>query len=201
MVTLSVGFDDSPTVWHLHKKLLTSSSPFFAAALDGNFAEAKTGAIKLREDDPGAVMTFVEWLYGSLDRSLKPNDIDTFVMAWQFGDKIGCPDFQNSAMSCLIDALSCSEYTIQASTLRLAFRNPGADSKLSQLVVECFRWQHDKNLLTERIDELISVVEEVPEIAQYLCKSFFTTEYVPRPVTHREVYWVDIGDSPTGGED
>ena len=201
MVTLSVGLDDSPTVWHLHKKLLTGSSPFFAAALDGNFAEAKAGAIKLREDDPGAVMIFVQWLYGSLDRNLKATDVDAFVMAWDFGDKIGCPDFQNSTMSCLIDALSTGNYEMQASTLRLAFQKPAADSKLRQWAVDCFRWYHSKiGFSDDGIDEFVSVAEELPDVAQYLCKSFLTTDSVARPHAHREVYWVNTEDSSVEGE-
>ncbi|KAK4556338.1 hypothetical protein LTR86_006482 [Recurvomyces mirabilis] len=57
----------SPMTYAVHKELLTSASPFFAAALNGTFAEGLDQAVKLPEEKPEIFEWFLQWLYtGSL---------------------------------------------------------------------------------------------------------------------------------------
>ncbi|KAK1072303.1 hypothetical protein LTR74_002615 [Friedmanniomyces endolithicus] len=55
------------TKYLVHKELLTAASPFFAAALDGAFAEGLDQSVKLPEEKPEIFEWFLQWLYtGSL---------------------------------------------------------------------------------------------------------------------------------------
>lgn len=89
--------------FYLHKVALTEVSPFFTAALDGDFKESKSQTITLPEDPVSAFKPFVKWVYfgQELDKT-RPDHawqltdriniaLDVFV----FGDKIGCSEFRD----------------------------------------------------------------------------------------------------------
>ena len=48
---------------HCHRVILCAQVPFFKAACDGNFKEAKDGIINLPEDDPEVVKYMIDYLY------------------------------------------------------------------------------------------------------------------------------------------
>lgn len=70
MATVIVGDDKTskpPVSYLVHKELLVSASPFFAAALNGAFAEGLDQAVRLPEEKPETFEWFLQWLYtGSL---------------------------------------------------------------------------------------------------------------------------------------
>lgn len=51
------------TKYLIHKELLTSASPFFAAALNGTFAEGMDQTVRLPEEKPEIFEWFCQWLY------------------------------------------------------------------------------------------------------------------------------------------
>lgn len=53
----------SPTTYTIHKDLLTSASPFFAAALNSTFAEGLDQTVRLPEEKPEIFEWFLWWLY------------------------------------------------------------------------------------------------------------------------------------------
>ena len=62
-----VGEPDSKlrpeTKYLIHKELLTSASPFFAAALNSTFAEGMDQTVRLPEEKPEIFEWFLQWLY------------------------------------------------------------------------------------------------------------------------------------------
>lgn len=65
MATVVVG--PAQVKFVLHTDLLISTSPFFAAALQGHFAESNSQTVTLPEEKPDIFEWFVQWLYtGSL---------------------------------------------------------------------------------------------------------------------------------------
>ncbi|KAK5133050.1 hypothetical protein LTR08_008255 [Meristemomyces frigidus] len=71
VVEVVVGDDSDKsrpvTKYTVHKELLTSASPFFAAALNGTFAEGLDQSVRLPEEKPDSFEWFLQWLYtGSL---------------------------------------------------------------------------------------------------------------------------------------
>lgn len=68
-VTVGGGADRSrpQTEFLVHKELCTAASPFFAAALNGAFAEGLDQTVRLPEEKPEIFEWFLQWLYtGSL---------------------------------------------------------------------------------------------------------------------------------------
>ncbi|USW59572.1 Putative BTB/POZ domain-containing protein [Septoria linicola] len=51
------------TQYLVHKELLTSASPFFAAALNSTFAEGMEQTVRLPEEKPESFEWFLQWLY------------------------------------------------------------------------------------------------------------------------------------------
>ena len=51
------------TKYLVHKELITSASPFFAAALNSTFAEGMDQTVKLPEEKPEIFEWFLQWLY------------------------------------------------------------------------------------------------------------------------------------------
>lgn len=58
-----VGTEGVTKTWHLPKQLLVKASPFFAAALNGPFAEATSKLVNLPEDNTDAFALFIRWLF------------------------------------------------------------------------------------------------------------------------------------------
>ena len=102
-VATVVGLPDQSTTWYLPKQLLTCHSPFFAAALDGRFAEAYFMIVSLPEDEPAVFGLFVQWLYlGHCKVDSEDNVINLGLIrgfqpakAWILADKLGCQTFQD----------------------------------------------------------------------------------------------------------
>ncbi|KAG8630019.1 hypothetical protein KVT40_001638 [Elsinoe batatas] len=72
MATVIVG--PAQVKFLLHTELLVSVSPFFAAALQGHFAESSSQTVTLPEEKPEMFEWFVQWLYtGSLSTAGSTN--------------------------------------------------------------------------------------------------------------------------------
>jgi len=72
--TVVVGTGKSAQKYTLHTDLLTSCSPFFAAALNGSFAEATDQTVTLEEEKPETFEWFIQWLYtGTLTTAITPS--------------------------------------------------------------------------------------------------------------------------------
>lgn len=72
--TVIVGTGPSAQKFTLHKDLLTSQSPFFAAALNGAFAEGLDQTVRMPEEKPETFEWFAWYLYsGSLTSPIDAN--------------------------------------------------------------------------------------------------------------------------------
>ena len=159
-----VGCQDHSTTWYLPKDLLTHSSPFFAAALNGSFAEAISKSIKLPEDDPAIFGLFVRWLYiGGNDEDLA-FDPNPHVEAWILGDKLGCQGFKDSQMY-LIMSYHRTQYLI-AETVRTAYEGSVPGCKLRKYIVDQFRW-----------DFKLGNLEAMPAYEDFLSQAKVTEDF------------------------
>lgn len=79
MVAVVAGPEEDQEVFHVQKRLLMDSSKFFAAAFGGGFKEAEANKIVLRQDDPGAVRLFIQWVYVGFDENTILADPDDLV--------------------------------------------------------------------------------------------------------------------------
>ena len=61
IVIVKVG--PSKTPFNMHKDLLCSAAPYFKAAFNGNFPEAKSAVLELPEEDVVMFKRFQLWVY------------------------------------------------------------------------------------------------------------------------------------------
>ena len=169
-----VGPTGNTKTWHLPKKLLVNASPFFAAALNGSFAEATSKVINLPEDNTDAFALFTRWLFvgkisGDLfnykdrltgDEILGTYDagtddllyatISVYLQACILGDRLYCSEFQDLAMLELIDNHHF-EY-LAAETIRVIYEQSGLGSKLRRFAIDTFRLElQDGDVLNDTI--------------------------------------------------
>lgn len=69
-----MGAEPQTTVLYVHKAILSDSSPYFRAALDGSFIEAQ-GVLKLPEELPDRFASIVKGLYGNKSTNFYPENL------------------------------------------------------------------------------------------------------------------------------
>ena len=145
---MTVGSQDAATTWHLPKAHLIRQSPFFAAALNGSFAEAKLNSVAMPDDDPNLFRLWVQWLYiGKITKPiLSVEDINVVVKAWILGDKLDCHIFQDVVM---MQLLACHSPKVErpligTSTLRTAYEGSAPGSKLRKWALNFFLFEIGK---------------------------------------------------------
>ena len=103
MVILKAGPKKTP--FQIHKGLLCKASPYFRAALEGGFNEAKAQIIDWPEEDPSIVKIFQLWLYsGSVSTDPKTN-IDSWaklVDLYIFAEAHDLPVLNDAVIDALI---------------------------------------------------------------------------------------------------
>ncbi len=103
-IAIRVSVEANQKTWHLPKKLLTTNSTFFAAALDGGFAEQDSKTVTLPEVVSEDFEVWIQWLYlGDLHHKegykMDLDDYKELVRVWNLGDMLGCPMFQDAALT------------------------------------------------------------------------------------------------------
>lgn len=181
-----VGTEGHTKTWHLPKELLVNSSPFFAAALNGSFAEATSKVVNLPEDNTDAFALFIRWLYigeisGNLFRLGTQTSADeilgtynstynstsngnplrastqVYLQAYNLGDKLGCLVFRDIAM---LELIECHQIeVIQAQTMRIVFQKSTPGSKLREFAIDQFRSDLQHRLLREDAAAFVSVAK------------------------------------------
>lgn len=126
--------------------MLVYHSPFFAAALEGQFKEANSLKMTLPEDRPLIFEIFVKWLYlGPLkpdNGKAEDDDIDEaddLVLAWVLGDKLGCPLFQDHVILQLIEFYA--EFILGPFIIKTVYENTVPASKLRLWLINSFLYQ------------------------------------------------------------
>lgn len=186
-----VGPTGNTKTWHLPKKLLANASPFFAAALNGSFAEATSKVINLPEDNTNAFALFIRWLFvgeisselfnhkdkltsdeilGTYDAGTKGflNATTTWVylQAWILGDKLGCSVFQDLIMHELVEV-----YTPTGETILFIYEQSGLGSKLRRLAMDSFRFKLQNGYLCEDTATFVSASKIAEDFALDFLKS------------------------------
>ena len=161
---MTVGAKRNRKTWYLPKKVLTHCSPFFNAALNGNFAEANSKVVDLPEDDPVAFEIWATWLsLGKCDSLQEYGGNDhSYVRAWVLGDKLVCPAFQDNVMFQFLDwCENCGDYW--PDKIDIVYRESSPDSKLRHFFVDWFVWEKLHGWLSAYEDQIIALTE-LPEL-------------------------------------
>ncbi|KAK7917707.1 hypothetical protein PG985_011315 [Apiospora marii] len=114
--------------WDLHKLILCSRCSFFKKALTGEFEEAKTGHVILRENDPEEIDGIIQYIYTGRGKAfefpcdethlhkcspiafhlvskklLKEENIEAYIKMFELGDYFDLPGLRQKALKSLED--------------------------------------------------------------------------------------------------
>lgn len=100
---INILVDPRAQLFVVHERLLKQASHYFQAALDGDWAEAKTKEFRLREENADAFRLFVYYLYHNQISYTRHDDAELFLVeAYLLGERRQAVKFKNA----VIDALS-----------------------------------------------------------------------------------------------
>lgn len=203
-----VGPTGNTRTWHLPKKLLVNASPFFAAALNGSFAEATSKVINLPEDNTDAFALFVRWLFvGDISGDLfisdgaEPGDeilgtcevtesdvpfaktTMVYLQAWVLEDKLGCLVFLNLVMFELH-----AYYRSTSETILFIYEQSGPGSKLRLLAIDEFRYDLQNGALDKYTASRVSTSKIAEEFGLDFLKVCLDCKNAIRPTGHKQRY-------------
>lgn len=156
IVTIEVGVGTKKHTFYAHHDLLTFYSGYFRAALDGGFAEAQSGVIKLDVEEPTIFQDFVMWLYTNKARAdesddmLKKNCATHYlscVRLWIFADRRDIPLLMNEMVDELQKTLART-WQYPDNVIKEVYENTVDDSLLRCMVVDSYKCTADENVLS-----------------------------------------------------
>ena len=147
-----VGTGNKISKFNIHKDVLCSASPFFAAACKPEWMSADDREIKLPDDDPETIQAMVYWIY--YDRICILESIDerrfdygttteaAMMTRWGLvaklyvcGDKYQMPSLQNDAVDAMIDhAEDTGEFRCPA-IIPWVYENTPSEARIRGLLV------------------------------------------------------------------
>ncbi|KAI7287277.1 hypothetical protein KC345_g628 [Hortaea werneckii] len=138
IVTLEIG--EKSDVIRVHKGILIFYSGYFRAALDGNFAEATKGVIKLPTEESKVVKLAVTWMY---IRKLNVDSKSTargatgvlLCKLWAFADRREVPMLANHTIDHLRCHLLTHWYRPSNEMVRFTYANTTTASALQRFLV------------------------------------------------------------------
>ena len=161
IVIVKVG--PSKTPFNMHRGLLCNAAPYFKAAFNGNFTEAKSAVLELPEEDVVIFKRFQLWVYTnklvlststfkmpferfSLRMLLimfrnriyglqEDTDSNLSVGLYIFGELRGIPVLQNATIDLLIDK-QATENIVPTTLLHRVYENPPENSPLRKPLVD-----------------------------------------------------------------
>lgn len=161
MVILLVGHLENKIT--VHRGVLEQSA-WFKNALDGPFEEAKTGVIRMPEDDPDVVAVFVHWLYTKTvlrreGREWIEADKGYFDLARAYilGDKIAYDEHMDAVLSSIIDLEAKTVWSsCGLSVLKTVYRSiPSTSSPLKYYLVDEYLIQrHAKRTTFSKLENI-----------------------------------------------
>ncbi|KAF2151888.1 hypothetical protein K461DRAFT_294761 [Myriangium duriaei CBS 260.36] len=106
--TATVLVGKHKTAFSVHTAIICRQSPFFKAALEGNWIESEQQTVKLPEDDPDTFSDFLKWLYsGTVDPPVAATsnetrlDISPHINLYVLAEKLQTPDCKQKVLSVL----------------------------------------------------------------------------------------------------
>ena len=137
IVTVYVGPDSY--AFHIYKELLCRDSPFFKAALDGNFKEGSEQTVSLPEDDVGTFRIYQTWL-NTTQLRYNFDHVEwwlCFAKLWVLADKIRSTALRNRTVDaiCATVRLSPDLHWASPQAVCYTFDNTSSDSPLRTLIV------------------------------------------------------------------
>ncbi|MCJ1283878.1 hypothetical protein MMC26_003209 [Xylographa opegraphella] len=171
-VTLVVGPEKK--IFKMHMGLLCSVSPYFKAALEGDFKEAQEQVIELTEDDSEIIEYFQFWLYTQSildeDETMSHIEWEILVGLYVLGDSRLIVTLQNHVMDLLLRNITYDRELPEFETIYGIYEKTCPASLLRRFIVEAsarhadldtWEWNFVDGVETAQRDFLKDLVLEV----------------------------------------
>ena len=137
MVTIYVGPESY--AFQIYKELLCHDSPFFKAALEGNFKEGNAQTVSLPEDDVETFKIYQTWL-NTMQLRYNFDHVEwwlCFAKLWVLADKIGSTALKNRTVDAICATIKHNPKLdwVSSHAVCYTFDNTSWDSPLRILVV------------------------------------------------------------------
>lgn len=166
--TAIIKVGSPPHDYHVHKSFLCDVSPFFRAALQGQFKESVDGVVSLLEENPDAFDRFLGWLYRreyDIRRLVnETSDEDYYSMIikdYVFADKLQVGAYQKR----IIDRVVCDYQNRSISPMHLQsvlelYAKTQEASSLRKLALAMYQWARPSWF---RGPEQIQALQKLPQ--------------------------------------
>ena len=150
-ITVLVGEEKKKYV--IHKNIVCQSSPFFDAAVKGQWKEAAEMVVRMPETKPEIFSAYVGWLYtGNLDvkatpdtkytKAMEPADVEAIqfklVDAYRLGDYVQDPTFRNAVVDDWKTLTESTEQLFSVAVINRLWNLVGHDSKLTSMITDYY---------------------------------------------------------------
>jgi len=160
---IQVGTGAGVHHFHIHQDLICGQSPFFRAALNGDWKESKERKVKLPEDDPDAFHLYSNWLYHNTlisnndsECRFKFDECRLLGKAYVLGDKLGDFEFMEVVMDGIMDIGRRSPISL-TTLITTAYDHTPVASPLRCLLIDVYRFEGNRIWLdiTERNEDML----------------------------------------------
>ncbi|KAF2163329.1 hypothetical protein M409DRAFT_26366 [Zasmidium cellare ATCC 36951] len=136
IVDIIVGEGANAKTFKLHKGILSFYSAYFDKALNGDFEEARKGAIKLPTEEVDTFSTFVLWLYrGTVEIDTSKTETFTdLAKLWIFADRREIPLLMNVCIDTFRNEI-IRVWMVPTTSLDIIYENTAPSSGLRRFAI------------------------------------------------------------------
>jgi hypothetical protein len=157
-VIASVIVGPEKTDYKIHKEIAIAESPFFAAALDGNFVEGETGQVLLPDVEPKIFDHVVYWLYkrrledsSCFYKDAKPTYF-TLLDIYALADQLCVEGLRNAVVDLMCELADATNSVPTPMDTNLLFENIRDNAPIRRLVLDLFAFKKTDNLIVSHPD-------------------------------------------------
>lgn len=201
--TMEAGIGGNKKIYRVHRDILIFYAGYFKAALDGRFAEGKSGVIKLETEEPAVVEGFVKSLYTGKARTdeITQDNSQSYYMSivklWLFADRREIPLLMNEMIDSLHQSVTTA-WILPIMTIEEVYENTTARSALRLMVIDMFKSISERSLAARikkdseelskdfLIDWIASMIEANPRNLPLSKEQYKALEMCPRFHIHEE---------------
>ncbi|KAF2144714.1 uncharacterized protein K452DRAFT_245796 [Aplosporella prunicola CBS 121167] len=153
--TILVGRTATPFL--VHREVLTHHSPFFAAALNGTFAEGLSQSVRLPAEDVSTFEIFLHWAYtGTLDDVFQRQGKVAFYLLlnlYGLADRLTVERLRNQTVDKVAELAEKSNSVLTPSDTFTLYEEIRDTALLRKLVLDLFAFKKTDVLLASHPDE------------------------------------------------
>ena len=171
VTTVKVGPEEK--IYLIHPSFLTEASPFFKAAITGNFKEAAAREVKLLEEREEMFEHFVRWLYSGCVEEFTPTNDSSICAAriketidlYIFADKVACQGLKRAMIRKFYLLVDSRPFVFPVDSVEYLYSRPITAEPLREITVLFWVWYGSVGIFKKKQD-VQNLLAKAPEFAQ-----------------------------------